>query len=656
MIVNRAEVEKLFLSLSRGRDIYVSTTFLDASGQETMGTIGAKRRRPLRSLAEIAGDGPLGGEMLRFLEEMQSAATESLWYGAPFRDAQNRLTILAGMKKQDPESGGFAGAVIQHCDLSSFISEASRGTVLGAAVVWVYGSDGENLLSPPAGAVRQDPARYLTGEKPPADVYLYTAVCRLFGREKPLMTVVCSIPREIVSRQLGPVFWSVIMVFSILLAGSLVSSLLISRWVSEPIRNLTQAVRNVNGRSLDLDLDAGLMESEDEMGVLAQAFGKTIQDLKASTTSVDHLNREIAQRKHAESRLAYLASFPERNPSPVMEVDLDGAIRYANPAALDLFPDLRERDKTHPWLMGWATIAHRFREGQASMDTRDVIIGGRSYQQVFHYFAHDGFIRVYGNDITERKRAEQEQARLLTQLGETNRELTDFAYVVSHDLKAPLRAIRTVVDWLSADYADQFDEQGREYLTLLVKRATRMHNLIDGVLQYSRIGRTEEKAVPVDLGKLVPEIVESLGAPENISIEIEPDLPTVRVDGTRIAQVFQNLLSNAIKYMDKPQGHITVACVEEDDSWTFSVSDNGPGIERKYVDHVFKLFQTLASRDDCESTGVGLTVTKKIVELYGGRIWVESEVGRGSTFLFTLPKHNERRTHEEYQACAAGRG
>jgi two-component system sensor kinase FixL len=250
-------------------------------------------------------------------------------------------------------------------------------------------------------------------------------------------------------------------------------------------------------------------------------------------------------------------------------------------------------------------------------------------------------LRGISRDITERKQAEKQQAESLRKVSEINQELKDFAYVVSHDLKAPLRAIKTLADWLSTDYQDKLDEQGKENLRLLSSRVDRMHNLIDGVLQYSRIGRTEQGTVPVDLRRLVPEIIDNLGTPEHIAIRVEPDLPTVEADATRITQVFQNLLSNAIKYMDKPQGNITVGCAEDDGLWTFSVADNGPGIARKDFERIFKLFQTLAPRDNSESTGVGLTVAKKIVEMYGGRIWVESEVGTGSTFFFTFPKQKE---------------
>ncbi len=238
---------------------------------------------------------------------------------------------------------------------------------------------------------------------------------------------------------------------------------------------------------------------------------------------------------------------------------------------------------------------------------------------------------------------------MLRQLGDINQELKDFAYIVSHDLKAPLRAIRVMADWLCTDYADKLDDQGKEYLTLLTSRVDRMQGLIDGVLQYSRVGRTEQGTVPVDLDRWCPEIVDNLGVPEHITIQIAPDLPTVEGDLTRITQVFQNLLSNAIKYMDKPQGNIAVACVEENGFWKFSVSDNGPGIEEKHFDRIFKLFQTLSPRDSQESTGVGLTITKKIVEMYGGKIWVESEVGKGSTFFFTFPKKNQA----DVLACVA---
>jgi PAS domain S-box-containing protein len=242
-------------------------------------------------------------------------------------------------------------------------------------------------------------------------------------------------------------------------------------------------------------------------------------------------------------------------------------------------------------------------------------------------------------DISERKRIAEQEALLMRELESANEELKNFAYVVSHDLKAPLRAIGSLADWLSADYADKFDAEGKEHMRLLVSRVHRMDSLIDGILLYSRVGRVKETAAPVDLDSLVREIIDLLAPPPNIAVTIETPLPTIVTEPTRIQQVFQNLLSNAIKYMDKPEGKIRFGCVAEGSEWKFSVADNGPGIEERHFDRIFQLFQTLVPRDKVESTGVGLSLVKKIVEMYGGRIWLESSMGEGSTFFFTLPRN-----------------
>lgn len=226
------------------------------------------------------------------------------------------------------------------------------------------------------------------------------------------------------------------------------------------------------------------------------------------------------------------------------------------------------------------------------------------------------------------------------ELEAANRELQSFAYVVSHDLKAPLRAISRLAQWVRDDYADAVNAKGQEMLTLLVGRVKRMDDLINGILEYSRIGRIHNAIGTIDLNLLLVEILDSLAPPEYIQITIAPNLPIMIADRTRITQIFQNLLSNAIKFMDKPQGHITVNCQDGGSSWIFSIADNGPGIEMKHHERIFQIFQTLQSRDEVESTGIGLTLVKKIVEWYGGKIWLESAVGQGSTFFFSIPKHD----------------
>ncbi len=261
---------------------------------------------------------------------------------------------------------------------------------------------------------------------------------------------------------------------------------------------------------------------------------------------------------------------------------------------------------------------------------------------------HSYFIESF-IDISLLKEAQKRQAELLGQVEKTNQELRDFAYIVSHDLKAPLRGINALATWITDDYAQNFDKEGKEQMALLVKRVGRMHNLIEGVLQYSRIGRIDEEQVQVDLNELIPEVIDMVSPPENMEITVENELPVINCGKTRIMQVFQNLLSNTIKYMDKPKGRVKIGCVEEGDYWIFSVSDNGPGIEKKYFDKIFQIFQTLSPKDEYESTGVGLTVTKKIVELHGGRIWIESEPGQGSTFFFSLPKQESEVYNAKYE-------
>jgi PAS domain S-box-containing protein len=252
-------------------------------------------------------------------------------------------------------------------------------------------------------------------------------------------------------------------------------------------------------------------------------------------------------------------------------------------------------------------------------------------------------------EIAERKHAEEAVQTLnieleqrvqqrTAQLEAMNKELQSFAYVVSHDLKAPLRGISHLANWLIQDYAVAIDDQGKEMLDLLSTRVKRMDNLIDGILEYSRIGRVMSKAEPIDLHTLLRDVLDTLSPLPTIQVELAHEFPVIVGDKIRIAQVFQNLIGNAIKFMDKPQGEVNVGCVDAGDDWQFNVTDNGPGIDSKHHEKIFQIFQTLHPRDEQESTGIGLSIVKKIVEFYGGKVWVESEPGTGSTFWFTLPK------------------
>ncbi|MCF8257254.1 MAG: ATP-binding protein [Flavobacteriales bacterium] len=218
------------------------------------------------------------------------------------------------------------------------------------------------------------------------------------------------------------------------------------------------------------------------------------------------------------------------------------------------------------------------------------------------------------------------------------RDLESFAYVVSHDLKSPLRGISKLAEWLVADYHDKLDEEGRTSLRLLTSRVQRMDSLIDGILEYSRLGRQERSMTNVDLNELLRDIIDMHSDNGHVRIAVNGTMPSIRNDRAKLGQVFSNLISNAIKHNDKEKIDIEVNCEDRGDRFAFSITDNGPGIDPEYHERVFGMFQTLQPKDERESTGIGLPIVKRIVEDNGGNISLNSESGRGATFTFTIPK------------------
>jgi len=226
-----------------------------------------------------------------------------------------------------------------------------------------------------------------------------------------------------------------------------------------------------------------------------------------------------------------------------------------------------------------------------------------------------------------------------TELKRLNDELSQFAHVVSHDLKAPLRAIVTLADFIVLDHKDGLRSTGKEQLELLKGRTKRMGDLIEGILQYSQVEIEKSSSSKVKVQTVVSLVLNTLAPEDHINITVQANLPIIYADKIRIQQVFQNVLSNAIKYCDQNDGKIELGCTDANDFWEFYVKDNGAGIDEKYHDRIFKIFQTLRPRDEMENTGIGLTITKKIVETYGGNIWLKSAKDTGTIFYFTLPKN-----------------
>lgn len=235
-------------------------------------------------------------------------------------------------------------------------------------------------------------------------------------------------------------------------------------------------------------------------------------------------------------------------------------------------------------------------------------------------------------------RAAAEQA--LAETGEAYRELDQFAYVASHDLKAPLRGIASLAQWIEEDTGDRLVGESLNHMRLLKGRVNRMQGLIDGILTYSRAGRVLTHAEMVDTATLVREVID-LQSPADVRIDVAPQMPRLETERTPLQQVFMNLIANAVKHgcaAEATAATVTVGWRDIGEAFEFSVTDHGPGIPPEYHDRIWGLFQTLEARDKVEGTGIGLAVVKKIVERRGGRVLVESAPGRGATFKFTWPK------------------
>ena len=226
----------------------------------------------------------------------------------------------------------------------------------------------------------------------------------------------------------------------------------------------------------------------------------------------------------------------------------------------------------------------------------------------------------------------------ITELEVKNKELDQFAYVVSHDLKAPLRGIENASKWVEEDMGQQLPAHIQEYLKMMRVRVHRMENLINGILALARIGRYKQTKEEVNVTQLIFEIFDTLSMPPGIKYQIADNLPVILTMRIYLQQVFTNLISNAVKYHHKPCGLIQIKYLEFPDYHQFMVIDDGPGIDPEYHDRIFVIFQTLHERDAVESTGVGLAIVKKIIDQQGGRITLKSNPGQGSTFIFTWPK------------------
>lgn len=242
--------------------------------------------------------------------------------------------------------------------------------------------------------------------------------------------------------------------------------------------------------------------------------------------------------------------------------------------------------------------------------------------------------------LAETKAARDEARRSAAAAEQAYHELDQFAYVALHDLKAPMRGIANLAEWIAQDAGEKLSAESCRHMSLLQSRVQRMQALIDGILAYSRAARTTCSSERVDTGALVREVIEVQAVPPGVKLHVAPGMPIVEAQRAPLQQIFMNLIGNALKFglAYRADVEVTVTHADVDGGVEFAISDNGPGIPPQYHERIWGMFQTLASRDTIEGSGIGLSIVKKIVEARGGRVSVESSPGRGATFRFTWPK------------------
>jgi PAS domain S-box-containing protein len=345
----------------------------------------------------------------------------------------------------------------------------------------------------------------------------------------------------------------------------------------------------------------------------------------------------ITERKRAEAEIASLAKFPTENPNPILRVQADGRLIYANAASQELLEDWNcgINDDLPEELRDFIAIALDDHLNK----TVDVFCKEKVYSIMLVPIVESEYVNIYGRDITERKRAEDALKRLAEDLRRSNAELEQFAYVASHDLQEPLRMVSSYMQLLKRRYQARLDNDADEFIGFAVDGAARMQQLINDLLTFSRVGT---RGSPMGLSSCEKVLAEAL---MNLQVSIEESqaiithdpLPTVFCDQPQLVQVFQNLVGNSIKFRGRQAPEIHISAKRAESEWIFSFCDNGIGLDPRFGERIFEIFQRLHSRTAYPGTGIGLAICKRIVQRHGGRIWVESKPGEGATFYFTIP-------------------
>jgi PAS domain S-box-containing protein len=443
------------------------------------------------------------------------------------------------------------------------------------------------------------------------------------------------------------------MVVGVVAAASLVAFMLatrLQRHITQPVLALANTAKAISAGQ-DYSARAERFD-DDELGQLTDTFNDMLAQVherdQALRAQGDALRREVEERKAVEARFRLIV---ETALDAVITMDAAGNITDWSPQAETVF------GWTHEEAIGRSLadtiIPERYREAHRHglaqflatgegrvLNKRLELTGLDRHGTEFPVELAISVLRIGGvpsfsafvRNITERKRTDDDLRR-------SNADLEQFAYIASHDLQEPLRMVASYTDLLAERYQGQLDEKAGKFMHYITDGAKRMQRLVADLLTYSRVGSQGVRLRPVSSEGVVRSVLDSLGPlirETGATIEVASPLPTVMGDEVQLMQLLQNLIGNAIKFRSARPPRVVIAAVAGDNRWQFSVQDNGIGIDLRYTERIFQMFQRLHEKERYDGSGIGLAIAKRIVERHGGRIWLESTVGTGTIFFFTL--------------------
>jgi PAS domain S-box-containing protein len=430
------------------------------------------------------------------------------------------------------------------------------------------------------------------------------------------------------------------LIISVLVIGlSILAVLAVSKTYTRPLYTVIERLEHIAKGELEQLPDMSTRETGvDELAILTRVVNKMARDLSKVTVSKNYLD-------------SILGAMLET----LIVTTADKVIVKVNPATTALLGYTEEELIGQPMNMIFAEEAPG-----AGVEWRSAAKEGLIRNCETTYVTKEGkhipvnfsasfevdeqgdlrYVVCTAHDITERKRMEGVLLGYIEAIKKSNKELDDFSYIISHDLKEPLRSIDAFSRFLEQEAGGSLTGEAQGYLQRIRSNAGRMKALIEDLLELSRLSKRPNQLQQVSVAKVFDEVkgrFDYLLQERKVQLIVPEDLPVITCEPVRLGEVFANLISNAIKYNDKPQPRIEIGSRLNDGYYEFSVRDNGPGIESQYFEKIFEIFQRLGRKEEQEGTGVGLTIVKKIVELHHGRVWVESTVGQGATFYFTIP-------------------